>query len=71
MNRINNYKRIHLGESLKMPNGASRIDRLWKAILNKEKLPFKPITKAEKELAKKLQRVVSEPVESEKVNEIK
>lgn len=54
MNRKNNYKRMYLGESLKMPNKASRIDALWQAILKKDKLPFKPSTKAEKELAKML-----------------
>ena len=55
---------MYLGENLKMPNKASRIDALWEALLNKEELPFKPITRAEKELVKKFsQRKVSEPVE--------
>lgn len=76
MNRINNYERKYRGENLKMPNKASRIDALWRAILNKEPLPFKPITRAEKELAKKLnsQRTISEPVtpiKSENITEIK
>ena len=74
MNRIDNYERMYLGENLKMPKKASRIDALWQAILNNEPLPFKPITRAEKELAKKLNKakVISEPVTNvEKVTEIK
>lgn len=75
MNRIKNYERMYLGENLKMPNKASRIDALWQAILNKKELPFKPVTRAEKELAKKLVSSKAEPVvnhansNSEKINE--
>lgn len=70
MNRIDNYERMYLGENLEIPEAASRIDALWKAILNKEGLPFEPITRVEKYLAKMIDSSIETPSPTTKLEEI-
>lgn len=70
MNRIDNYERMYLGESLEMPEAASRIDALWQAILNKEELPFEPVTRIEKYLAKMIDNTIETPNPTTKLEEI-
>ena len=70
MNRIDNYERMYLGESLKMPDAASRIDELWKAILNKGTLPFEPVTRVEKYLAKMIDSSIETPSPKTRLEEI-
>ncbi len=70
MNRIDNYERMYLGENLKMPNAASRIDELWKAILNKGTLPFEPVTRVERYLAKMIDSSIETPSPTTNLEEI-
>lgn len=70
MNRIDNYERMYLGENLKMPDAASRIDALWQAILNKEALPFEPVTRVEKYLAKIIDSSIETPNPTTRLEEI-
>lgn len=70
MNRIDNYERMYLGENLEMPEAASRIDALWQAILNKEELPFTPVTRVEKYLAKMIDSSIETPSPTTKLEEI-
>ena len=70
MNRIDNYERMYLGENLEMPNAASRIDELWQAILNKEELPFEPVTRVEKYLAKMIDSSIETPSPKTRLEEI-
>lgn len=70
MNRIDNYERMYLGENLEMPEAASRIDVLWKAILNKSGLPFEPVTRVEKYLAKMIDSSIETPEPKTRLEEI-
>ena len=70
MNRIDNYERMYLGESLEMPAKASRIDALWQAILNGEELPFEPIARVEKYLAKMIDNSIEVPEPTTRLEEI-
>lgn len=70
MNRKNNYERMFLGENLEMPKAASRIDVLWQAILNKEELPFEPVTRVEKYLAKMIDSSIETPNPTTRLEEI-
>lgn len=70
MNRIDNYERMYLGEKLEMPDKASRIDALWQAILNKEALPFEPVTRVEKYLAKMIDSSIETPNPTTRLEEI-